>query len=78
MEAAQTVEITPLSPRAAFMELFTSSYRLDISDRARLRQAFDRYTELSVLPLFYRLAYPRNLAVLPDVRSAILDHLRTA
>lgn len=75
MELPTTVEIAPVRPLTAFMELFKNSYRLDIHDRSQLRRTFARYTALSVRSLFYNLAYPHDLTALPSVKEAIVKHL---
>jgi hypothetical protein len=66
--------ITPLHPRVAFMELLSHAYKLDIRDQAMLRKEFDILGRIVALPLFYRLAFPRDLSLLSTVQQAILSH----
>jgi len=71
------VSIEPLTHQDAFMALLKYSFRLDISDRERNKKAFRDIAEtVSKLKLF-RLSYPRKMAMLPQVRTAILEHLAT-
>ena len=67
--------VAPLSPREAFMALLTHAYRLDVTDRGRLRGEFDRLGRVAHAPLFYRLEFSRDLSRLPGVRATILAHL---
>jgi len=71
----RAITITPFSPRDAFMELVQSSYRLDITDRKRLREEFESLARWAALPLFCSLAFPRRLNLLPQVKEAILEDL---
>ncbi|MGB0109939.1 MAG: hypothetical protein WBP52_15695 [Terriglobales bacterium] len=72
----KSVSIVPLSPRDACMELVKFTYLIDITDRQRLRQEFERLSRLAALPLFYRLSFPRDFSLLPDVHRAILENAR--
>lgn len=67
--------ITPLGPRESVMALIAHSYHLDITDRARLGEELRQVSDLASRRLCYRLAYPRDVSLLPDVRAAIVDHL---
>jgi len=73
-EAQQTSAVTTerLAPRDAFMQMLQSAFLLDITDRERLGEQFQCLGRVAVLPLFYRLAFPRELSLLPGVRDAIL------
>jgi len=72
----KSVSIVPLSARDACMELVKFTYLIDITDRQRLRQEFERLSRLAALPLFYRLSFPRDFSLLPDVHRAILESAR--
>jgi hypothetical protein len=69
------IAITPLAARAAFMELVTYSFKLDVQDRSLLQREFHMLDRIAALPLFFRLSYPHDFAALPAVQQAILDHL---
>jgi hypothetical protein len=69
------IQISPLPPREAFSELIRYAFRLDITDRNRLREEFESLSRVVALPLFYRLAFPRDLLFLSAVREAILENL---
>ena len=58
------------------MELVKQTYRLDINDRTKLRKEFLWLTEAAALPLFYSLAFPRDVALLPAVQEAILADVK--
>ncbi len=64
-----------LSLREAFMEILKYAYILDTKDRERLRHQFDCLGRASALAPFYRLAFPRQLSLLPRVQDAILANL---
>jgi hypothetical protein len=68
------VSIIPLSTRDAFMELVKFTYLIDITDRQRLRQEFERLSRVAALPLFFRLDFPRDFSLLPDIHRAILEN----
>lgn len=72
---AKAISITPVSPPEALISLLQSSFRLDITDRERLRDEFECLTRIAQLSLFYRLTYPRDFAFLPAVQEAILRDL---
>jgi len=71
-----SVSIVPLSARESCVELVKFTYRLDITDRQRLRQEFERLSRVAALPLFYLLSFPRDFSLLPDVHRAILENAR--
>jgi hypothetical protein len=72
-EQAAEVRIEPLSSRDAVVELVKYTYLIDVTDRQRLRQEFERLSRVAVQPLFYRLAFPHDFSRLAEVRQAILD-----
>jgi hypothetical protein len=76
-QQAADVKIQPLSPRDAVVELVKYTYLIDVTDRQRLRQEFERLSRVAVQPLFYRLAFPHDFSWLPEVRQAILNGLRS-
>ncbi|MCB0208875.1 MAG: hypothetical protein KDJ52_06085 [Anaerolineae bacterium] len=73
----ETITVTSLPARAALVALLNYSFRLDISDRGRAQREFERLSELAGALPFYRLAVPRDLMLLPEVVSVILDHLQS-
>jgi hypothetical protein len=75
VSGAKAIRIAPLPPREAFSELIRYAFRLDITDRKRLREEFESLSRMVALPLFYRLAFPRDLSLLSAVREAILENL---
>jgi hypothetical protein len=72
-EGSELVTFSPLNPTEAYRCLLESCYRLDTSDRSRLRWEFTELVALALLPSF-RLAYPRDLALLKVVAARLADH----
>jgi len=69
-------EIRPVRPREAFLELIRYTFLLDVNDRLELRHEFEGLSRVTGLALTYRLAFRRDLALLPAVHRAILENLR--
>ena len=74
-EAQSVVNIHPVAPRDAVAELGKSTYVLDLERRDELTDKFQRLSSLATAPLFYRIAFPRDFSLLPDVRRRILAHV---
>ena len=74
---AQEVSIQALSPREALIELARNSFLLDIEMQDVIGRHFDELARMVSQPVFFRLDYPRDYAVLPRVRQAVLEHVRT-
>jgi hypothetical protein len=74
-EGHAETRMTPLGPRETVMALIAHTYHLDITDRARLGQELHQLSRLASRRSCYQLTYPRDLTLLPTVRTAILDHL---
>ncbi len=72
------VRIQTLSARDAAIELVKFTYLIDVTDRERLQQEFERLSRVAVQPLFFRLSFPHNLERLPEVRRAVLGNVREA
>ena len=66
------VIITPLPPREAFIETFKHAFRIDNTCRVRLQQGFEAIARAVAEPIYFRLAFPRDIAMLPMVVEAIL------
>ena len=75
-----TVPRLPDEPAATWrdraMELIRHTYVMDLTDRPRLAQKLDRVSRDCVAIDIRRLVYPRELAALPRVETAILEDLR--
>jgi hypothetical protein len=67
------IGIEPLPAREALIELVRHSFVLDIADRRRLAEQFDRLVRTLSCVDVKRLTYPRRFGVLPQVRAAILE-----
>jgi len=67
--------ITPLNASEAFFETVKHTFQLDVTDREKLGEAFKRYEWLAKSVPFFRLAFPREHALLPSVITALLNHL---
>jgi hypothetical protein len=70
--------IEPLSRGAAFLELVSSLFRLDLTDREMLTRQFHFVGRLLSLVTIRRLRIPNALSALPAVRDAILADLEAA
>jgi len=73
-ESADGISIAPLTPRDALIELVKCSYVLDVTDRSALKLQFETLSRVAALCLVCRLAYPRDLARLPELHAAITQH----
>ncbi len=77
--AQQTEHLMPtidqLSPRDAFIELITYSYRLRVSGHKRLNKEFERIGRAASSLAVCRLSSPKNLSLLAVVQDAILADL---
>ncbi len=65
------VTITPLSQRRACLELLANTFNHVIVERARLARQFNWTSRLSAGIPVKSLSYPRDLAFLPEVLTAI-------
>jgi hypothetical protein len=72
-----TVTIAPIGGRDAMVELVRHSFLLDIKEREMLRHHFGELAELAKKPMFFRLDYPRQYEMLPQVRDAVIRHATT-
>jgi hypothetical protein len=70
------IRIRSLTKREALMELVKQTYRLDITDRTRIGEEFHWLARAAAMPLFYSLAFPRDIALLPAVLDAIIADIR--
>lgn len=70
----ETVSIEPVGGRDAMIELVRHTFLLDIEEREMLLHQFGQLTELARLPMFFRLNYPRQYAMLAQVRDAVIRH----
>lgn len=75
MAEAKDVYIESPSSRDAFMEVVKSAFLLDITDREILRDKFEQFGRVAASVPIFRLAFPRDLALLPTIRNAILEHV---
>ncbi len=73
---APGIEIQPLSPTDALVELMRNSFLMETEEHGALARNFDRLAKLVTLPIFYRLDYPRRYESLSSLRMTILAHAR--
>jgi hypothetical protein len=71
----QHIQVTALSPREAFVELIRNTFNSLVTDSGRLRRQYSDSLQLVANMPIKRIAYPRVLATLPDVRDTILGDL---
>jgi len=72
------LKVAPLSPREAMLELVKYSYLMDVTNRRRLQQGFERLAKFALTPKFFRLAFPHDYSQLATVRQAVLSDSATA
>jgi hypothetical protein len=72
--AVPCAAIDRLTPAAALSDLLRHSFILDVEDKPRLHQKFERLAQLAESIPCFALAYPRRYDALPQVIEAILGH----
>lgn len=77
MAGEPEVLVTRLTSGEAFGAFCSSAFRLDITDRARLRVQFDQLGHLAAAIPTRRLAFPRTLSIFNAIRRAILADLES-
>ena len=73
--AIEQIRLASPQPRDALMELVKCAYRMDFQNRGGLREQFGRLGCLAASSVLLRLTFPRNFALLPAVREAILKDI---
>jgi len=73
--AAARIELAPLSPAAAFVEVIRASFNTDVRDRDRLARQFAFANRVATTVPVRRLSYPRSLRKLSAVCEAVLADL---
>lgn len=74
--SCEDITIRRTSLAQAVMGWLSNSFVLDVEDPVMLAQHFDHATTVGHAVPTYYLNYPRQYERLPDVQTAILDHLR--
>jgi hypothetical protein len=74
-EVSNMIHIKQISSRESAIEIIKAAFVLDITDKPHLQRDFLMFTDIAQQVAFYRLTYPRDLAALPDVHQAILQHI---
>lgn len=75
-EASGRIEVTPVSPGEAFIEMCKQLFNLDINDRDWMKQSFTTLGRVRDWPRFARLSYPRQMGMLPSIQEAILASIK--
>jgi hypothetical protein len=68
----QRIQIITLSQREAFVELIRHTFNYVVTDPKRLQRLFSNSMELASKVPVRRISYPRDLALLPEVRRRIV------
>lgn len=71
-----STSIVPLSAAEACVTIVRNSFSLDPTDIDRSRQRLQEASRLANAVPAFRLSYPRDYARLPEVRDAVIEHLR--
>jgi hypothetical protein len=69
---SDAISVSRLSARETCMEIVRNSFQLDVTDHQRAIQLLDAASEVAQQLPAFRLTYPRDHALLPQVRAAIL------
>jgi hypothetical protein len=70
---ASTISLTRLPPRDACMAIVENSFQLDLTGTRRAAALLAKAAKVAKQVPAFRLSYPRDFALLPSVRAAILD-----
>lgn len=73
---APRLAIDAMAPAEALIALVKNSFLLDIEEQQLLAWHFDEMVRLAALPIFFHLDYPRRYEDLPQIRDAIINHVR--
>jgi hypothetical protein len=73
---ATVVKIEPMKAATALLELVRHSFLLDIDERDMLALHFEEISRIANLPIHYHLDYPRRFDELPNVRRALVAHIK--
>jgi hypothetical protein len=71
----QRIQTTTFSQREAFVELIRHTFNHVVTDPRRLQRLFSESLQLASRVPVKRISYPRDLALLPEVRQRILADL---
>ena len=71
-----TTTIEPIPAKDALIELVRHSFLMDIGERSALAAHFEQLASLANRTPCFRLDYPRQFELLPQVRAAIVAHVR--
>ncbi len=72
--STEGVSITPVSSQKSFIEMRRHCFLLGVDEHAMLAHNFQQLAELSRLPIFFNLDYPRRYDILDRVREAVVNH----
>jgi hypothetical protein len=73
VEGTKNISIVPLSHRERCIELLRHAYQMDATDPARLTQALETADRVASRLPTYRLAYRRDLALLPELCRSVMS-----
>jgi len=73
-EALTTTVIQPMGATEAMMEFVQHSFILDLKSQTTLCGHFEHMATLANNTSVFRLDYPREYAMLPEVRASIVSH----
>ncbi len=74
-EPTEEISIEQVDQRTALTCLLQQSFILDVEDKHRLKNHFDRLAGLAARVPCALLNFPRDYSVLPEVLSAVTEHL---
>ena len=73
--AESEVQFQRIKPAQVLIELVKNSFLLGADEKDALAYHFDQLSRLSILPIHYKLDYPRRYENLPHLRASIIQHV---
>jgi hypothetical protein len=72
--SASSVSIAPVSSQNAVVQMLRHCFLLGVDEREMLAHNFRQLADLSRLPIYFNLDYPRRYDALAEVREAVIRH----
>jgi hypothetical protein len=73
--SSHNIVIERLTPAQALIGLVKNSFLLETEEHAALTAHFEQLSNMSETLFFYQLDYPRRFEYLPQLRTAIVEHV---
>ena len=73
--SSRDVSITSISGQEVVIETIRHCFLLGVDEHEMLKDNFNQLADLSRLPIFFKLDYPRRYDILDRVRDAVVKHI---